>query len=280
MATLEMNVNQVNSDFQGIKTAIVDSGVEVADGTPTSELADKVNEVYNAGYEKGKLEGGNTEEAYDNGYTDGKQAEWSEFWDSFQQNGTLESHARAFATPAWNDNNFKPKYDMKPTSAYMMFSYSQITDLAQILNDCSVKLDLSRCTNISDAFSYGRIQHIPELDLRNFDVVNLGTYNTSGLHTIDKVILRDDGSQTFGTSHLAPNSVNFVNITFEGVIGDSMKLSNSKLSVDSLMSIINHLQDLIEAGKDTCTLTIGSTNLAKLTDQEKAIATQKGWTLA
>jgi hypothetical protein len=31
---------------------------------------------------------------------------------------------------------------------------------------------------------------------------------------------------------------------------------------------------------ETKTLTLGATNLAKLTNEEKAIATQKGWTLA
>ena len=59
-----------------------------------------------------------------------------------------------------------------------------------------------------------------------------------------------------------------------------MVLTNKKLSVNSLLNMIEHLQDLNKVGKPTCTLTIGSTNLEKLTDEEKAIATQKGWTLA
>lgn len=49
MATLKMNVNQVNSDFQSIKTAITDKGVAIDDGTKTSEYADKVSDVYEAG---------------------------------------------------------------------------------------------------------------------------------------------------------------------------------------------------------------------------------------
>lgn len=49
MATLEMNVNQANSDFQSIKTAITDKGVTIDDGTKTSEYASKVEEVYEAG---------------------------------------------------------------------------------------------------------------------------------------------------------------------------------------------------------------------------------------
>jgi hypothetical protein len=255
------------------------SMLETTEKINAQSFPDKVNEVYNAGYEKGKLEGGNTEEAYNNGFKAGKQAEWSEFWDSFQNYGNRTDYARAFGSASWNDTNFKPKYDIKTQSAYMMFSYSQITDLAQILKDCNVKLDLSQCTSITDAFSYGKITHIPELDLRSLTTINFGTYNSGSLRTIDKVILRDDGSQTFNTN-LAPNSINLENITFEGTIGNSMVLTNKKLSVNSLLNMIEHLQDLNKVGKPTCTLTIGSTNLEKLTDEEKAIATQKGWTLA
>ena len=40
------------------------------------------------------------------------------------------------------------------------------------------------------------------------------------------------------------------------------------------MSIINALKSGV-----TQTLTLGTDNLAKLTDTEKAIATEKGWTL-
>ena len=53
-------------------------------------------------------------------------------------------------------------------------------------------------------------------------------------------------------------------------------LSSTELTHDSLMVIINGLQTVTE----TQTLTLGSTNLAKLTDAEKKVATDKGWTLA
>lgn len=54
----------------------------------------------------------------------------------------------------------------------------------------------------------------------------------------------------------------------------------TNLTHDSLMSIINGLKDYSGTGT-THTCTLGSTNLAKLTDEEIAIATEKkGWTLA
>lgn len=42
------------------------------------------------------------------------------------------------------------------------------------------------------------------------------------------------------------------------------------------MVVINGLQTV----DTTQTLTLGTTNLAKLTEEEMAIATEKGWTLA
>lgn len=48
-----------------------------------------------------------------------------------------------------------------------------------------------------------------------------------------------------------------------------------KLTVDSLLSLLNALAD----GVTDKTCKIGTTNLAKLTEEQKAIATDKGWTL-
>ena len=57
----------------------------------------------------------------------------------------------------------------------------------------------------------------------------------------------------------------------------SFSLSEStKLTHDSLMVFINGLQTVTTTQK----LTLGSTNLAKLTDEDKKVATDKGWTLA
>ena len=51
----------------------------------------------------------------------------------------------------------------------------------------------------------------------------------------------------------------------------------SNLTVDSLMNIINKAADVTASPK---TMTLGAANLAKLSDEQKAIATNKGWTLA
>ena len=52
--------------------------------------------------------------------------------------------------------------------------------------------------------------------------------------------------------------------------------ASTLLTREALLEILNNLGTI----ESTETLTIGETNLAKLTDEDKAIATNKGWTLA
>lgn len=71
------------------------------------------------------------------------------------------------------------------------------------------------------------------------------------------------------------------NITFEGIVPVNSDINlfpyNQKLTVDSLMSFINALQN---TSGTTYKVTIGSTNLAKLTADQIQIATDKNITLA
>ena len=94
------------------------------------------------------------------------------------------------------------------------------------------------------------------------------------LKTIEKLRVVEDtiaNNTAFSCSALE-------NITIDGTIGTSFNFQYcTKLTHESLMSIIDALQTKTEG---TWTVTLGTTNLAKLTDAEKAIATEKGWTLA
>ena len=59
----------------------------------------------------------------------------------------------------------------------------------------------------------------------------------------------------------------------------SLRLNvSNKITVESMVAMFNSLKDL--TGETAKTLTLGSINLAKLTDEQKQIATDKNWTLA
>lgn len=70
------------------------------------------------------------------------------------------------------------------------------------------------------------------------------------------------------------------NLSLYGVINDDFSVSDcTQLTVDSLVNILNALVDKTgSTSKFTCYL--GETNIAKLTDEQKEIATNKNWTLA
>lgn len=80
---------------------------------------------------------------------------------------------------------------------------------------------------------------------------------------------------TFSRCFAGCSSLTTINGGIEAKV--SLDLSPcTKLTHDSLMTIINSIQTVTT----TQTLTLGTANLAKLTDEEKKVATDKGWTLA
>jgi hypothetical protein len=72
-------------------------------------------------------------------------------------------------------------------------------------------------------------------------------------------------------------SIQSVNISEGWVAPANFNVSSSiKFSISSMLDIFNKLGNAVVA----TTLTFGAINLAKLTPDEKAIATNKGYTLA
>ena len=85
------------------------------------------------------------------------------------------------------------------------------------------------------------------------------------------------GQNATGLSYCFAGCSALTTITGNPNFNCSVSFSDSEnLTHDSLMVVINGLQTVTT----TQTLTLGPANLAKLTDEEKKIATDKGWTLA
>ena len=141
------------------------------------------------------------------------------------------------------------------------FDTSNVDNMTNMFNSC-FKLasldvsnwDTSKVNNIS--YMFGSCNVLTSLDLSNWDISKVtASYCASGAFSCPAL-----------TDFKAPKNIN-TTIDFS---------SCSNLTHDSLMSIINNLTTKTSTTK----LTLGATNLAKLTDEEKAIATGKNWTLA
>ena len=224
-----------------------------------TKIADNEQKVYDAGYERGyhdgEIVGGGS---YDQGFEDGKQAEYDAFWDAAQQNGNRTDYAFAFSADMWTTENFKPKYPINPTTANNAFAYwgfsSALRDeRIDFRKACS--LDTSNCANISNLFYNNQlITAVGVIDTqKNSPLQNLFS-RCMNLEEVEKLILKNDGSQTFPTTFDRCDLLK--NIVFEGVIGNDIDFKSCTLLTRvSIESIINHLSDTT-TGK---TLTLSKT---------------------
>lgn len=89
----------------------------------------------------------------------------------------------------------------------------------------------------------------------------------------------DDNATTTATYHIGSGCPNVTTVELGKGYKQTLYLNNMpNLSHDSLLQNLNALADL--TGQTAKKLVLGSVNLAKLTDEEKAIATNKNWTLS
>ena len=205
----------------------------------------------------------------------GKKAEHIGFWRTVQENGSRENYPQCFST-AFNERNFYPAFDFNVKNGMYMFrSFSFNGDLDQRLKDCGVVLNTENITNANGMFhSPYAITKLPHLVLTLPSILSLTFYDMNALKSLEVTFGKETGySGTFGGCKALEN------LLVHGTIGQNgFNVSEStKLTHDSLMSILNCLEAKTEG---TWTVTLGTENLAKLTDAEKAIATEKGWTLA
>jgi hypothetical protein len=249
-----------------------------------TEKISRAKADYDAVYEAGKSAGGGGGQgSYDEGYEAGQKAEYDAFWDLHQENGTRKNYDCLFAS--WNHNTFYPKYDIKPTSAYMMFrTYNAVNfsnfeaDIVKRLNECSVALDTSECTNFQYMCMNSFITHIGVIDTRSASTL-YQPFSCNRLHTIDKLILQDNGSQTF--TSVFHGAAALENIVIEGVIGQngfdvrsSTKLS--KASIESIMAALSTTTSGL-----TVTLSKTAVNNAFTTEEWAALVSQHtNWTIS
>lgn len=183
-------------------------------------------------------------------YEAGKKAEHDAFWDSYQKNGSRSDYGRAFY--GWSLECFKPKYDLKPTGGcnYMFHDLfapgGTSKSLKAALESCGVELDTSGvCGTASNAkpftnmFYYSWVSETPTIDTTGADDISQLCYYASRTVTIEKLILKEDGTQTGNA--IFDHCTKLANIVIEGTIGCDWDMSDCPLTEASLYSVINAL---------------------------------------
>lgn len=174
----------------------------------------------------------------------GKKAEYDAFWDVCQNYGNRTDYSNAFGGQGWRPDNFKPKYDIRPTNAYMMFrafgfadDYSY-KDFAKHLEDLGVVLDFSNCSNMQYAFQIASMSRLGKIDLSNCtSTSNLFAYST--IYEIDEIVFSEN-TQIDG---IFIECGELKNVEFSGVIASNgLNLQwSKKLDKASLSSVVNAL---------------------------------------
>lgn len=111
-----------------------------------------------------------------------------------------------------------------------------------------------------------------------FDTANV-KYMASMLYGCSKIttVPRFDTSKVTNMNYMFSNCNNLEEIHMININANLDISASTKFTREALLEIIGNLKAQTSGTK---TLTMGSTNLKKLTDEDKAIATNKGWTLA
>lgn len=211
----------------------------------------------------------------------GTNAGWSDLLNAVTDYGARTDYECGFYR--WNCEYIRPQYKVVPTSdksGYYTFSYNTKLKILESKHfDFSKKTPGSNATNDYGYFVRGcsSLEKIEDIGIQAPVGYVVTFYNCPKLHTIE--VLRSSAATTWNTAFSYCSSLK--NLKIEGEIGkNGFNVAACPLTHESLMSIINALVDKTGDTSTTWTITLGSTNLAQLTDAEKAIATTRGWTLA
>lgn len=192
-----------------------------------------------------------------------------------------------------------------------IFDFSNVTSMYYMFISCNSLvtiqlLDTSNVKNMGSMF-YGckKLQSIPEINTNNVTNMDSMFYGCTSLTTIpllntgnvtnmtdmfndctklQSIPLLECGNITSMSTIFGYSNIN--SLTYLGGF-KNLKISITsyfldkapKLTTESLMNVINNLYDLTANGLSGKTLKFGSTNLNKLTEEQIAVATIKGWTL-
>ena len=155
---------------------------------------------------------------------------------------------------------------------------SNVTDMSYMFYECSMltivpSFDTSNVTDMYEMFyNCSQLTSVPSLDTSKVTNMNRMFYNCVKLKSVPSF---DASNVTLFGTMLAYCS-NLETIHMLNICANLDISSSTKFTREALLEIIGNLKTVTS----TKTLTMGSTNLAKLTEEDKAIANNKGWTLA
>ena len=196
----------------------------------------------------------------------------------------------------------------KVTNALLMFGYcsslktiplintSSVTNMNNAFVECSnlEEIPLLNTSNVTEASNMfkgcSNLITIPQLDTSNIKnmwqmftecnrLTTVPLLNCSSVTNISAIFLSCQMLENLGGFYNLGN--NYPTSSYANTYEKKLSLLDCRnLTHDSLMNVINNLYDIASKGVKTQQLALGNRNLAKLTAEEIAIATNKGWNVS
>lgn len=244
------NMQRAISDFNSIKTALIEKGADMPEGTSTSDYPEKINEVYEAG----KSQGGISEEMIDT------------FWNAICGDGKIRQYNEAFKNLNFDSTTYKPTKNVTAAECASMFENCSV-GLAEEKQVCVTEemytFDFSSCPKVTKLFyNCGLFKSFFSLSFTGVDGVSAINANNvfygSSIQRIEYLypsyVSHADRMFTGATK------LSYIGFGFENevdTVRKSIKLQDCPLVVESAISLFTHIKNFAgtdEAFKYTITL--------------------------
>lgn len=219
-------------------------------------------------------------------YKGGDGADW---WGVLTNYGTRTNFNNFLNSTAMTPSTFRPTYSIAPVNASQMFYYmnnsattkEEQIDFIAATAEYGTTFDFSNLGSFNLTFATGGISRIGKVDLKSCagatNYIFYGGYNTNiGISYIEELRVYENNtfvSNSFGRAQWLEH------IGFTGTLAtNGLNLSAcTLLDHETLESLINILADKSSNTSTVWKVTVGSANLAKLTETDLSNIAAKGW---
>ena len=242
MATIEENINRLKSAKANIKSAIISKGVAVADSLTLDAYAEKISNIVVNQYTGDTI--------------------------------SVGDYGMKFAYATWESIPSFLSFSKGWNFEGMFYNNIYLTGATLIITEAGV------CTS-----AFAGCSRLKEVTLNGAEYVADTSSMFYGCGPLTSVTIGGYWEHLSRADNMFYGCSSLTDFSGLQDVSSSLDLSPcSSLTQTSLLNTINGLYDFMGNGETPSsghgTLTLGATNLAKLTDEQKAIATSKGWTLA
>lgn len=320
MSTVAEEIQRLKQAKSDIKASIINKGVAVDDTATLDAYPALIDSIQTGGstttvykLKNGTKLGSSTFTLWNGQYDLSEIKDFSNFFYGVPLTGVTKeidlsnctSEVGMFRKTSFtniDDTNFKLAGTEKMSQYRYFFADCGELDRMYATIDCSGAINLSsmfrNCVMLRQVQGIKNTQNVTNMPYMFYGCNNFDEFKCDKSFVTDSVT---DITQMFYYSTVTSlPKWNFSNVTgytgaFDGCtslttlagftgLKASLSLSDCPLTVESINNVINEMYDFNANGlipeEGQGTLTLGATNLAKLSDAEKAVATNKGWTLA